>query len=149
MSAYNLLVSFFSPCEAYKSDSSLFLGKVVKQVAKFFVALFIYFVANAVIFLMFNGTQICSPMIFQAIASGLRVFIVQIFTLASSIVADYGFCALLALAGVIGFGFVFVEGVYDGAHRSAPETVHGNESRNDIDVDGGRCSYKYHIQFLC
>lgn len=51
------------------------IGKTIKRIGKFFVALLLYFVLNALLCVLFNYTKSVSTEIFQLIEKGLRAFL--------------------------------------------------------------------------
>lgn len=51
------------------------LGKTIKRIAKFFVALFLYVILNVMLYVIFDATKSISSEIFSVIEKGLRAFL--------------------------------------------------------------------------
>lgn len=148
MEATNIFRLFTDGDQFKNVNRALVPGKIVKQLAKFFVALFFYLSANIILSLLFNGVHINCYIVFEAVAQGLRMFVAQGLGMVCSLVTNSAFYALITLAGIVGFGFVFVARIVESCGHGAHVA---NDRRCDNVKTGRRASisnYKYHIQFL-
>lgn len=139
----------FTDGDQFKNvNRALVPGKIVKQLAKFFVALFFYLSANIILSLLFNGVHINCYIVFEAVAQGLRLFVAQGIRLLCSLVTNSVFYALITIAGIVGFGFVFVARIAESDAHDAHVTNSGCDGNVKTCSRPSVSSYKYHIQFL-
>lgn len=148
MKSTNVIRMFLGEEQLNSVNRMLRPGKIVKQLAKFFLALFCYLSVNIVVWLVFNGVHINCYVVFAAVAQGVQMFVTQCVGLLFSFVTNYGFYALLAFAGMVGFGCVLV------VRRIVVRK--DDLSSCNVNFDGGAAlssrivvsNYKQHIQFL-
>ena len=148
MKSTNVIRMFLGEEQLNSVNRILRPGKLVKQLSKFFLALFFYLSADIVVSLVFNGVHINCYVVFTAVAQGVHMFVTQCVGLLFSFVTNYGFYALLAFAGMVGFGCVFI------VRRAFVRNDDLQSYNVGFDCEATLCSrvavsnYKQHIQFL-
>ncbi len=143
---FSAVKSFFEK-ELYNSKS-YFLGKKLKQSAKFIVAILLYVFLNVVFALLSDGLVCCPAVIFQLIAQSLRTFLYQFFTIIFTLISNSGICAIVTLAYFVGFGFVVL---YKSTHKeshTAKTASYEHDLSAEIAANSHVFDYKLHVQFL-
>ncbi len=99
----------YTDLEAFENTDILSKhGTVVRQVAKFVLAVLVYFTANVVLTLLFSGSRVSITLVAELVGKGLNLIVIQTFGMASAILTDCGLYAVITVCGLVGCGFVFV-----------------------------------------
>ena len=131
------------------TDKAKTYGTVIRPIAKFALVAFVYFVANVVLSLLFNGSRVNLSIVAELVCKGLHLLVMQTFGMAGALLTDCGLYAVITVAGIVGCGFVFVVKhiVKLAAYRRACAKTSYGKSRC---VCGNvyTHAFKHHIQFL-
>uniref|UniRef100_UPI004027A70C hypothetical protein n=1 Tax=Candidatus Fimenecus sp. TaxID=3022888 RepID=UPI004027A70C len=83
-------------------------GTVVRPIVKFVIVFFVYFVANIVLALLFEGIRISVTVVTEIVGKCFNLLVAQTFGLTSALLSDCGLYAVITVAGIVGCGFVIV-----------------------------------------
>ena len=90
------------------TDKAKTYGTVIRPIAKFALVAFVYFVANVVLSLLFNGSRVNLSVVAELVGKGLHLLVMQTFGMAGALLTDCGLYAVITVAGIVGCSFVFV-----------------------------------------
>lgn len=125
------------------------IGKSLKGLAKFFIAVFMYLILNVCVILMFDYVKPASMEFVRLLESGLRVFMSQNLTIIISFFAQYKFVAL-SIAVVATALSLFVK--FSDKAMATPffKTKQKNNKTFSQEAVNRVCvfSYKQHVAFL-
>lgn len=124
-------------------------GTVIRPIVKFVIVFFVYFVANIVLALLFEGIRISVTVVTEIVGKGFNLLVAQAFGLTSALLSDCGLYAVITVAGIVGCGFVIVVRcvVKLLVHRKENGKTTHAQSRC---AGGNVCTltFRHHIQFL-
>lgn len=124
-------------------------GTVIRPIVKFVLIVFVYFVANIVLALLFEGIRISVTVVTELVGKGFNLLVAQTFGLTSALLSDCGLYAVITVAGIVGCGFVIVVRcvVKLLVHRKENGKTTHAQSRC---AGGNVCmlTFRHHIQFL-
>lgn len=83
-------------------------GTVIRPIVKFVIVFFVYFVANIVAALLFEGIRISVTVVTEIVGKCFNLLVAQAFGLTSALLSDCGLYAVITVAGIVGCGFVIV-----------------------------------------
>ena len=125
------------------------IGKYLKRVAKFLLAVFVYFVLNACVILLFNNVRPASMEFVRLMEYGLRVFTSENVTIIISIFSQYKFVSysLAFVATALSFMLEFsdkadVAPIFETKQNT--RKIFSQKTVRRISV----FSYKQHVAFL-
>ena len=144
---------FAAPCfdtEAIdNTDNVKNCGTVIRPIVKFVLIVFVYFVANIVLALLFEGIRISITVVTELVGKGLNLLVAQTFGLTGALLSDCGLYAVITVAGIVGCGFVIVVRCVVKLlvqRKESGKTTHAPSRR----AGGNVCmlTFRHHIQFL-
>lgn len=83
-------------------------GTVIRPIVKFVIVFFVYFVANIVLALLFEGIRISVTVVTEIVGKCFNLLVAQTFGLTSALLSDCGLYAVITMAGIVGCGLVIV-----------------------------------------
>lgn len=124
-------------------------GTVIRPIVKFVLIVFVYFVANIVLALLFEGIRISVTVVTELVGKGFNLLVAQAFGLTSALLSDCGLYAVITVAGIVGCGFVIVVRCVVKLlvqRKESGKTTHAHRCR----AGGNVCllTFRHHIQFL-
>ena len=131
------------------TDKAKKYGTVIRPIAKFALVAFVYFVANVVLSLLFNGSRVNLSVVAELVGKGLHLLVMQTFGMAGALLTDCGLYAVITVAGIVGCSFVFVVKhiVKSPVYRRANGKISHRQTRF-VCVNACTHTFKHHIQFL-
>lgn len=131
------------------TDKAKTYGTVLRPIAKFALVAFVYFVANVVLSLLFNGSRVNFSVVAELVGKGLHLLVMQTFGMAGAVLTDCGLYAVITVAGIVGCSFVFVVKhiVKSPVYRRANGKISHRQTRC-VCVNACTHTFKHHIQFL-
>lgn len=74
-------------------------GTVIRPIVKFVIVFFVYFVANIVLALLFEGIRISVTVVTEIVGKCFNLLVAQTFGLTSALLSDCGLYAVITVAG--------------------------------------------------
>lgn len=124
-------------------------GTVIRPIVKFVIVFFVYFVANIVLALLFEGIRISVTVVTEIVGKGFNLLVAQAFGLTSALLSDCGLYAVITVAGIVGCGFVIV--VRSIVKLLVHRKKNGKTTHAQSRCAGGNVcmlTFRHHIQFL-